>query len=84
MQYDYECTDCGVVVTKQRKLADIHKDVECPACTGDCIKVILRAPTVSLEAISGDFFGAARKWDQHREQKMKKEKHNMKEHGEGL
>ena len=84
MQYDYQCNDCGAVVTKNRKLADRCNDVECPVCTGDCFQVILRAPIVSLDPISGDFHQATENWVKHREKQMKKEQHNAKEHGEGL
>ena len=81
MQYDYQCNDCGAVVTKNRTIAQMHDDTECPVCTGDCTKVILRACTISLDPISGDFVGATDKWMKHREQQMKKERHNQKEHG---
>lgn len=82
MQYDYQCTDCGAVVTKNRKLADIHKDCECPKCSGDCIKVILKSPVFALDPFSGHFHQASKNWETHRTQQIKKEKHNSKEHGE--
>ena len=54
---------------------------DCPVCGNECNRVILKAPCVSLDPISGDFVGATDKWIKHREQQMKKERHNQKEHG---
>ena len=80
MKYSYECIECGEITTRVRKIADRNDPVQCQ-CGGECKKVILQAPVISLDPISGDFVGATDKWIKHREQKMKKEKHNMQEHG---
>lgn len=80
MIYDYQCVECSAVVEKRLKLAEIDQLVTCE-CGGEMKRVILSAPTVSLDPISGDHVGATDRWIKGRERKMAKERHNMKEHG---
>lgn len=80
MLYTYKCQECNEIIELNRRVAEVYDPVEC-TCGGDARRTILAAPIVSLDPISGDFVGATDKWIKHREQQMRKEKHNMQEHG---
>ena len=80
MKYDFRCKVCYKVTEVVRKLAH-YKDPFVCECGGEGERVILAAPTVSLDHISGDHIGATDRWVKGRERQMKKEAHNLKEHG---
>ena len=80
MKYSFQCKECGKVTEVIRKLEEYDNPYQCE-CGGDGERVILKAPTVSLDPICGDHIGATDRWVKGRERQMKKEAHNMKEHG---
>ena len=80
MKYSFRCNECGKVTEVVRKLSEFEDPFQCE-CGGEGEKVILTAPVVSLDPISGDHIGATDRWVKGRERQMKKESHNLKEHG---
>ena len=81
MNYEYKCTSCDCIVTRQRHNSKVRDPVECPMCAGNCERHHSTAPTIKLDPISGDHPGATAKWERMRNQKMAQEQKNMKNHG---
>ena len=81
MIFGYRCLDCGEEFGFG--LPAKMTDNKCP-CGGECEPAYLDKHTIRfhLEPISGDFPGATRKWAKGRAQKIAKEKHAQKEHGD--
>ena len=80
MKYDFKCVKCSEIFEITQKLADYTGKADCK-CGGTAERIILAAPTVSLDPICGDHIGATDRWAKGRERQMKKEAHNLKEHG---
>jgi len=78
--FEYKCKSCEEVFTVQTTMSEMQSEVECK-CSGTAVRYIGKAPIFSLDPISGDFIGATDKWQKGREAQMKREEHNMKEHG---
>ena len=75
--YDFEC----VKGHRHEALVDSEtRTLPCPKCKRPAQRLI-PAPRCMLEGISGDFPGAAMKWEKDRESHMKKERKNMERHG---
>lgn len=81
MRYSYQCQKCDHIETLVRKLSEYADPVECTKCKGECKKIILSPPVISLDPISGDFPSATDKWCKHREGVMAKERKTMRDHG---
>lgn len=80
MKYDFKCKECSSIFEIEQRLVDYTGEADCE-CGGTAKRIILAAPTVHLDPISGDHIGATDRWAKGRERQMKKERHNLKEHG---
>jgi putative FmdB family regulatory protein len=80
MKYSYRCQDCNEVTEEERRLSEMNDPFHCK-CGGEGKKIIVTAPTVHLDPISGDHIGATDRWVKGRERQMKKEEKCMKNHG---
>ena len=76
--FDFECT------WKQHRTEHLVEPdvriVECPVCGKPATRLIA-APRCQLEGITGDFPGAALKWEANRESHMRKEQKHKEKHG---
>jgi len=69
--FDFECPNCGLVFEEL-----VHKDnlVEpCPECNAEASRMV-SAPRIKLDGCSGDFPGAALKWEKIRRHNHTKSK----------
>lgn len=75
--YDFRCP-CG---WQTETLIDSEIfAIGCERCGGKADRLI-GTPRAVLEPFSGAFPGAADAWERRRESHMKKEQHNVREHG---
>lgn len=49
------------------------KTTPCSTC-GEPAERLISTPSLGLDPLSGDFYGATRKWHKNREQKLKQER----------
>lgn len=80
MKYSFECTKCSKIFEINQKLADYTGKATCE-CGEEATRIILAAPLVHLDPISGDHVGATERWVKGRERQMKKEEKCMRDHG---
>ncbi len=67
--YDFQCPNDHIT----ESLVDSdHTTAKCKVCSKDAIRLI-SAPTIGLDALSGDFPGATAKWAAVRADRLKQE-----------
>lgn len=82
MIFGWICDSCELEMGFGLKYNSPQED-SCPVCGSHCSTGYLdvKAPTFSLDPISGDHLIATAKWEKHRNKQMAKEKKNMENHG---
>jgi len=70
--YEYECTKCGNISEHLVPMKFRDNTQECPECSSPTV-VIISAPQIRLEGISGDFPSAYDRWEKVRKQKHAQE-----------
>jgi hypothetical protein len=68
--FDFQCAKGHI---EEKYIDDSVTVIQCIHCGNDATRLI-SAPNISLEGITGDFPGAAMKWEQKRESHIKWER----------
>jgi len=68
--YEFRCVKDHVT---EKYIDESETVVQCPHCGNDASRII-SLPTISLDGTSGDFPGAAMKWEKKRESHIKWER----------
>jgi len=63
--YEFKCKDCGILYEKQRAVADMDKDIICPACKSENYQRLISIPTLNRrkEYTPGRYRDKERKFD---------------------
>jgi len=61
--FDFQCPQGHVT---EEFISGEPKDIECPKC-GSPAKRIISPIVAIMDPLSGDFYGATRQWEKHRE-----------------
>ena len=69
-RFDFKCTNEHV---DEYWVDHDVTTTQCRHCTAEATRLI-SVPNISLDPLSGDFYGASRKWEKQREQKIKLER----------
>jgi len=75
--FDFACPNGHVI---ELLVPADTREATCLEC-GQVSRRLIGAPRAVLEPFSGSFPGAADAWERRRESHMKKEQHNLREHG---
>jgi hypothetical protein len=75
--FDFQCASGH---TTETLIDSDTRSITCPECSKIATRLI-GTPRAVLEPFSGAFPGAADAWERRRESHMKKEQHNVREHG---
>lgn len=67
--YEFQCSEHGVF----EEYLEYTKQTPCPTC-GKLADKIISTPRISLEGVTGDFPGAAMKFDRVHRQKLAQER----------
>ena len=78
--YDYFCEKCEEKFEALTAMED-RMNHHCPECSTPS-HMLMSAPRIALDPISGDFPGATFAWEKRREQKMAQEVKQDKTHME--
>ena len=70
--YDYRCSSCGEVSSKQRKISERKEVQVCDVCGQLSAEFIVSAPRFMFDPADDGFAGNFDKWGRDREAKIKK------------
>ncbi len=65
----------------ERYVDDTVRTVDCETCNSEAHRIV-SAPRIQLEGCSGDFPGAAMRWEQKRAQKQAVQARKERDHGD--